>query len=139
VPISARVMFGVGLAAFGAAVAIWLLSGNEPETPGIEPAAAPTAVLPSMAAPPAQRGSVPEAPTRPPTSLPAPVPNPPVAAPKTERARAPATPATLRTPRRPREAKVEGAKPAAGNSEAAATPPAKPRIDTDETLPPSEE
>jgi hypothetical protein len=109
-PIASRVMFAVGMVSLAAAMAVWLMSGNESDAPATQPtpppiaAPSPPPVVPAVAPPPTDQGSVPPASSRP--VAPTPVPIPPVAAPKTERPRAPTTPAAFRTPRKPREPKV---------------------------------
>jgi hypothetical protein len=147
VPVMARVMIAVGMAAFVAAIAIamWLLSGSDSDSSSAQPSPEAIPTSPARTPPPA---AAPEAPARPPTTAPPAVPVPNVAAPKIG-PRAPTTPARLRTPRKPREAKVDETRSGSGDDDKAAgatTPPAakkeapaaKPHADPDETLPPSE-
>jgi hypothetical protein len=160
VPMASRVMFAVGLAALVAAGLFYLGSGNESDAPSVQPGPAPTPALPARpmppaavpetppvvpaVAPPSNKESSPQAPARP---LASPTPIPSVTTPKSDRPRTPTTPAALRTPRRPREAKAEAkAADGEGDSSAGATAPAekekpagKPKADADETMPPSED
>jgi hypothetical protein len=118
VPITSRLMFAVGMVSLAAALAVWLMSGNESDAPAAHPtpvtmptpAPSPPPVVPAVAPLPTDQGSVPPATARPAATASTPFPIPAVAAPKTERPRAPATPAALRTPRKPREPTVEEAK-----------------------------
>jgi hypothetical protein len=147
VPVMARVMFAVGTAAVVAAIAIWLLSGSDTDSSSAQPSPAAIPTSPARTPPPAAAPAAPAA--VPATTAPPAVPIPHLAAPKIG-PRAPTTPARRRTPRKPREAKVDGTKVGFGEDAKAAgatTPPAaekkapatKRRAATDEPLPPSAE
>jgi len=123
VPTASRLMFAIGMLSLAAALALWLLSGNEPaapsasELPAPAPRALPAPAPQALPAPAQVPGPPPVVPatteaavhttsSRPAAPAPTPVPIPTVAAPTLERLRAPTTPAALRTPRKPREPKV---------------------------------
>ena len=142
VPVASRVMFAIGIVSLLAAVTIWLVSGSGSETPTAEPTSAPAAV-PTPATPATAPALTPVGAPAPTTAPPAapPAPIPAATAPKDDHPRPATTPATLRSPRRPKEAvKVENIKVIGDEpGEQAASPKDESKPPKDESKPPKAE